>query len=122
MFEVCLVKCIWTHPEKIVQEAFGYGGSSNSDGPKVAILKRFISLPFAPFIGVEVSGDGWNSGPLQRVTWGTTDEQFLCTVADEYPRTVNGSELTYEFLLENNLYEGWLRPDTGGGDAPRLKP
>jgi hypothetical protein len=119
MFKVSLVKCVWTHPEKVVQESLEYGAVSSEEKPKVAILEKSLSLPFAPFIGLEITGDGWDSGPLKRVSWFSSTEQFRCTVADEYPRKAHGSELSYEFLLESSLQEGWVRPQRGGGDAPR---
>lgn len=123
MFKICLVKCIWSHPEKAVQESLEYESISDDEKPSVAILERVTSLPFAPFIGLELSGEGcWDSGPLKRVSWLTSKEQFRCEVADEYPRNAHGSDLSYEFLLETSLKEGWLRPVRGGGNAPRQVP
>jgi hypothetical protein len=119
MFDVRLVKCVWTHPEKVVHESLGYGTSSSEEKPKVAILEKSLSLPFAPFVGLELSGEGWDSGPLRQVSWSVSTEQFRCAVADEFPRNAYGSELSYEFILERSLQEGWVRPIRGGGDAPK---
>lgn len=122
MFKVRLVKCIWTHSEEVVQASLEHGSISEREKPKVAILERTISLPFAPFIGLELSGEDWDSGALERVSWLSSKEEFRCAVADEYPRNAYGSELSYEFLLESSLEEGWLRPVHGGGNAPRPEP
>lgn len=119
MFTVRLVKCIWTHSKKSVQESVESVTPSSDARPRVAILERSVSLPFVPCVGLEIAGESWDSGPLQRVSWLTTEEHFRCIVADEFPRNAHGSELSYEFLLKCSIREGWVRPPNGGGDAPR---
>lgn len=118
MYNVRLIKCIWTHSSKVVEESLKYGVASSEEKPKVAILEKSLSLPFAPYVGLEISGEGWDSGPLVRVSWLSASAQFRCTVADEYPRNAYGSDLSYQFLLESSLQQGWVRPQRGGGDAP----
>lgn len=119
MFSVRLVRCIWTHAEKVVHDEVVMGGREGNSEPKVAILERSPSLPFAPFPGLEFSAKGWESGALQTVRWLSSEQVFRCTVKDEYPRNACGSELSYEWLLGESHREGWHRPEVGGGNAPR---
>ena len=118
MFTVRLVKCIWTESQQFTEAFLSQGGGTASES-RVAILEREVSLPFAPYPGLEISGDGWESGPLQTATWCLSESRFRCAVRDEYPRNAFGTHLSYEFLLSQSLQAGWSRPTVGGGDAPR---
>jgi hypothetical protein len=124
MFRVVVWKSIWTHEESVVRDstserALVLGRPEGSPEPKVALLKRELSLPFAPFPGLSLSSQGWSCCPLQTAAWSDEEQMFRCTVQDEYPRWALDTPLSFEDLLSMSLDEGWERPVLGGGNAPR---
>lgn len=126
MFRVVVWKSIWTHEESIVNEgliekALVLGRPESSPEPKVALLRKELSLPFAPFPNLNITTDCWSSGPLKSVTWSDEMQSFRCSVEDEYPRRALDTPLSYQDLLSISLDAGWERPSKGGGNAPQIE-
>lgn len=124
MFRVVVCKSIWTHPEEEVVQHFGVAAAvleRRSDAPKVALLHKVLSLPFVPYPGLSIEAEGWSCGALRAVTWLDREQCFRCSVADEYPRWAVDTELSFEDLLSISIDHGWVRPERGGGDAPRFE-
>lgn len=124
MFRVVVWKAIWTHEESIVVESLSerpiiFGRPEGAPEPKVALLRKELLLPFAPFPGLSVTAHGWSCRPLKEITWSGEEQCFRCTVEDEYPHWVQDTQLSFVDLLSMSLDAGWERPDRGGGDAPR---
>jgi hypothetical protein len=116
MFTVHFTLCIWTHSEDVVADDF----ERERHDAKVAILCRTVELAFPPYPGLVVVDGGWESGLIQQVQWNIPKSAFTCSVADKFPRIVNGSDLNFEFLLDHAILTGWNRSEYGGGwDAPR---
>ena len=74
MFWVIVWKSIWTHEESVVHESLSeqaiiLGRSEGASEPKVALLRKELSLPFVPFLGLSISATGWSCGPLKTVAW-----------------------------------------------------
>jgi len=123
MFRVVIWKSIWTHEESVVSEglserALVIGRPEGAPELQVALLRKELSLPFAPFPDLNITTSRWSSGPLKSVTWSDEEQNFRCTVEDEYPRWALDTPLSYEDLLSMSLDEGWERPSKGGGNAP----
>jgi len=121
MFKVKVQKCIWTHEPASVEESLSERSlvlGSEHEKPKVAILYLELELPFAPFIGLDIRGDGYDCR-LASVRWNVMDKRFDSAVKDSFPGMELDSYISYEELMEFSLDEGWVRPQRGGGDAPR---
>jgi hypothetical protein len=113
MFSVVIRKSIWTHEESVVKDTHN-GKASEA---KVALLRKEVSLPFAPFPNLNIQQSGFSSGPIKSVAWLVEEQVFQCLVEDEFPRW----SASYEELVTMSLDEGWERPITGGGNAPLTK-
>jgi hypothetical protein len=125
MFRVVVWKSIWTHEESVVHENLSektlvFGHPEGSPEPKVALMRKELFLPFAPFPGLSVTANRWSCHPLKTVDWSVEEQSFRCAVEDEYPRWALDTPLSFEDLLSMSLDEGWQRPESGGGNAPRI--
>jgi hypothetical protein len=113
MFSVVIRKSIWTHEESVVKDV----ENRKIFAPKVALLRKEVSLPFAPFLNLNIQQSSFNSGPIKSIAWLVEEQVFQCLVEDEFPRW----SASYEELVTMSLDEGWERPITGGGNAPLTK-
>lgn len=113
MFCVVICKSIWTHEKSVVNSPQNETGAK----PQVALLRKEVSLPFVPFLHLNIQQGGFSSGPIKSVVWLADEQVFQCTVEDEYARW----SASYEDIVTMRLDEGWERPITGGGNAPRSK-
>jgi hypothetical protein len=123
MFRIVVWKSIWTHEESVVHESFSEKSlvlvqPKGVPVPKVALLRRELTLPFTPFLGLSISSQRWSCKSLQSIKWSDEEQTFHCTVNDEYPRFALDTLLSFEDLLSMSLDEGWERPPQGSGDAP----
>jgi hypothetical protein len=113
MYIVVIRKSIWTHEESVVKDV----ENGKIFAPKVAQLRKEVSLPFVPFPNLNIQQSGFSSGPIKSVAWLVEEQVFKCWVEDEYPRW----SASFEELVTMRLDEGWERPITGGGNAPLTK-
>ncbi len=90
------------HVEKLVWRQAGQRGGYTPVGFDLEVAEP-------PRPGGELHLGRWFSGPLTFVVWDLDAERFECRVADEEPHTDLGEHFDHDFLLQNALWEGWLR-------------
>ena len=105
LYKIKVVKGVWT-----------YKLQKGLDKPQVAILAKDVTLPFPPFLGLEISTKELHCRPIRRIEWLGDQGLFRCSVTDEHPHlAVDGASLSFEDLVKRSLSAGWKRI---GGNAP----
>jgi hypothetical protein len=108
MFNVRVVKVVWTADERTVES---WRTDLPPQSPRAAHLSFDLTLPFAPYPGMSLGSDSWDSGPLTKVRWDNDHRLFICLVAEIYA----GDSDAFDSQVERDLRDGWIRL---GGDAP----
>ncbi len=67
------------------------------------LLEKRLELPFPPMLGLEVSGDKWFSGKVERIVWDSSCEIFTLKVVDLIPK----EGVTAELLFDAAINQGW---------------
>ena len=108
MFTVRVVKVIWTADADTVES---WRAHLPPQSPRAAHLCADLELPFAPYPGLSLGKDSWDSGPLKKVRWDDKLQIFICLVAEVY--AADGA--AFDAQIEQDIKNGWTRL---GGDAP----
>ena len=83
----------------------------DKSGENVKRLFREVEVPFVPFVGLSISSNGWESGPLESIRWDIDKELFIGRVADERPGEYGDSYINGSELLEIMLDNGWQKSE-----------
>jgi len=99
MFSVIVYKYIWD-------------GNDIDTAKAHALLAREMSVPFPPFIGLELSEETtnrllWFCGPITEVKWDNSKGRFTCFVKAEYPFSSGGCDYSFSWLVDDDLQNGW---------------
>ena len=101
MFKVIVVKYVWDSDEIETSK-------------KHALFHREISLPFPPFIGLELIDEDdnffWQSGSILKVTWWNNHkggQRFVCSVKDDFPYWRDGCDFSFDWFVKERLESGW---------------
>jgi hypothetical protein len=95
MYEVTVSKFIWA-------------GESIDAAKGHALCHRLITLPFAPFVGLSVYSELWDSKKIISVRWEMDFGKFNCKAEDEYPHATDGKEFSFEWLVTKAKSTGWF--------------
>lgn len=75
---------------------------------KFATFQRIEDLPFAPSPLIQFS---WPLGLLPEapvsVSWNSLDQQFTCTMPEEFPHIFQNCTYDYQWLVEHAKQCGW---------------
>lgn len=94
MYKIVLARALWKDSER---KTFG------------KMFFRQVEIPFLPFIGLAIRGDGWDTPPITSVRWSVVDHSFFCEVEDKTPLRTPEIQTTYEDLLEHlEVEQGWI--------------
>lgn len=70
----------------------------SEDGTRCAVGQREITLPFPPYVGLEIT-EQWRFGfTLKSVIWSIDDQRFHCGI-EERERDADDTFLDMEFLI-----------------------
>jgi len=74
-------------------------------------VERQIELPFAPYIGLTVTGEfddhHLNTGAITEVTWDNDNQCFACFLKSEFPLKSWNYEYDHDYYLNSALQHGW---------------
>jgi len=89
---------------KIIQE-------SVDSRSKLAVLRREVLLPFAPFAGLQIGDRSYLTSPIRSVTFSIGSQCFEVEVAPEYEFDAEDDDPIpsgfFEHLVESARAEGW---------------
>lgn len=93
MFKVIFCKSIWN-------------GESPESSTMLALLKREITLPFAPTPAVEISWGGMPEAII-KVRWDVASSHFVCNMKDECRHSIDAYIYDFDWLLKSAIDDGW---------------
>lgn len=77
------------------------------DGLKSSTGYKEITLPFVPFIGLQLSDRLGPSQPIASVTWSEKEQMFFCHIEDGESKDTY-PEIDFDFLVKNAKRSNWL--------------
>ena len=120
MYKVVMTLMVWSEDKNYITDYHDKRDSHNrshplvpfdqanpSPKPKYYELRHELSIPFAPFIGLQIRNGNFESPPIEQVIWDHAKDHFRCEVESAY--TVDHMlHAKYEELVEMYLEKGWV--------------
>lgn len=97
MYKVNIFKTIWIDSEKTEIHK---------------VLSKTLSIPFAPYPGLNICSGKFQSGPIVSVTWNCKREEFHTIAEDEFPWEDHTVQLLSCDMIESHFVRrvGWEVP------------
>ncbi|QYJ75024.1 hypothetical protein [Shewanella sp. FJAT-52076] len=77
------------------------------DRKRAAFLSKKLTLPFVPFVGLQLVEPSGNSEPVISVAWSDETRTFHCHIDAIQAQMPQGCELDLDYLIESARENGW---------------